>query len=1209
MKPEITTKRVFQNLSLLAFLVLALMILGGVAQGEHQLAPERRRPLSRIRNWLRGTDLTIRGIPGPQGGTMAASCQSTPVAKKELESPEGVCRLAYLTAAHCVDSDFRTIEFLGIGEVQKSSMRISIPREYSLSRAAQSREPQRGDSATIVFDVSCEKAKSVVPVPLAPVDSQGTTIINSNRVYLQKRQGQAQGNRGEGAQILADVNGSDGAMYRFYAPSPQGYAIVGGDSGGPIFNEKGQLVCPISGSEYEAKRENGQLTRLPDGTPDKVLDPFTVVCDKKAIARLRADLANFGLAPVSSSEAEDLSQQSQLAQNTPSAPQSASNPRPLFGSLGGGQPGTGTPDENGCINGVCPLPNGLGSQPGQGHSQDTVPGLRSRPQADSATAQTEIPARTSGGMKEVGPVRTSDLDKVLEDAKKKGFKHVVIRYGNDARCKYCRVLAGELRSQFGNDSDVLVIKVEDSVLDQREGIPQSELKSLDENGNWKKQGETHFGAGVGQLYKRQVQALRTRKPQSVPQQKQVQPQEQPQGFTQGSQNPSRGLYNGYQFAPVPNQEGLHYRRPEDPKSEPTGIFLKRMPDGTRRAARREADGTLSFLSNDAEAGLRQFYQANREKVGKLPTKQRQHVEEFLRSSEPSSAPQTQDSPSQSNHSGQGSAVPQQAAPQRSAPQPGGAQLNNRGFRNALPPTTGSVPADHEPKLDLEKNYARSEAEAKDKTPLHSAIGRCIECHTSDSGRKLILPENPDEALKTLAQKLSEHGPINPEMVVKMAESSIHGSLSEAEKQALYQHLFGTTDLKKVATLDEPQKVPPQEMDAQKLADLKKSIPKTTNPFLDSVLNSSSTKFYTDKERPAVYQVDKDTLGAGEGLKFRDTPDNVGRLGWKDLFRQSAETAKVFFRGILGTPAGLQNASDADYKTIKFIRNPTQNGATVPNDVFAIPSGIDSHKIDWKFPEGTVVGEMILVTDPTTGKDRVLQVRTRTKTGANSWQPDIYQAFPTAQSFSDRIKSVYSDGAWQKDPELKRMVEHLEKSSKMPTRSVTSDYAIPVYSGKGGVDQLPDLSPEKVARLLEGATLDSSLNKRWRSDGETESFAPTTKSNFHIVPKNYEAHTLEVSEASCMRCHQNAGTNFGVINPHARRNDGAQFAPPDAYGGIYGRDGIFSWHPFSSDRFSYQNFGNGVQGAKTDNRYDRNGKLMLQPGWIQSGLIRWLGKQK
>ncbi|NBT59587.1 hypothetical protein EBT16_12460, partial [bacterium] len=453
-------------------------------------------------------------------------------------------------------------------------------------------------------------------------------------------------------------------------------------------------------------------------------------------------------------------------------------------------------------------------------------------------------------------------------------------------------------------------------------------------------------------------------------------------------------------------------------------------------------------------------------------------------------------------------------------------LNNGNFRNALPPTTGTAAADHKPGPDLERTFAREQSQEKPSNPLHSAIGRCIDCHNTDSGRKLILSSKPEEALKTLSEKLSQHGPINPEMVVKMAESSAHGALSQEEKKALYQHLFGTTDLKEVAKLNEPENVPAQEMDAQQLADLKKNLPKTTNPFLDSVLASPSTKFYTDKERPAVYQVDKDTLGAGEGIKFRDSAENVGRLGWKDLFRQSVDTAKVFFKGLLGSPAGLQNASDADYKTIKFIRNPTEGGKMTPTEVTSIPSGIDSHKIDWKFPEGTVVGEIILVPDPTTGKDRVLQIRTRTKTGASSWQPDIYQAFPTAQSFADRIREVYSGGAWEKDPELKRMVEHLESSKKMPSQSTASDYAIPVYSGNGGVDQLPDLAPQKVARLLNGATLDSSLNKRWRTDGETESFAPTTKSNFHIVPKNYEAHSLEVSEASCMRCHQNAGTNFG-----------------------------------------------------------------------------------
>ncbi|NBT59010.1 hypothetical protein EBT16_09535, partial [bacterium] len=107
MKSENAQKRVFRNLSWLAFLVLALSLLVEVAQAEHQIAPERHRPLSRIRSWLRGTDLTIRGVP-QNGRTMASSCQSTPVAKKELDSPQGMCRLAYLTAAHCVDSPIQS---------------------------------------------------------------------------------------------------------------------------------------------------------------------------------------------------------------------------------------------------------------------------------------------------------------------------------------------------------------------------------------------------------------------------------------------------------------------------------------------------------------------------------------------------------------------------------------------------------------------------------------------------------------------------------------------------------------------------------------------------------------------------------------------------------------------------------------------------------------------------------------------------------------------------------------------------------------------------------------------------------------------------------------------------------------------------------------------------------------------------------------------
>lgn len=626
MKNENAQKRVFRNLSWLAFLVVVLSLIVEVAQAEHQQAPERRRPLARLfGERLRGTDLTIRGIQ-ENGRTMAASCQSTPVAKRELDSPQGMCRLAYLTAAHCVDSRFSSISFLGIGDIQKTDIKMSIPNEYFERGGQNSRQPKGGDSATLVFDISCDKAESVVPVPLAPVDSQGTTVINSKHVYLQKRQEETTGNRGQGAQILADVNGTDGAMFRFFAPSPQGYAIVGGDSGGPIFNERGQLVCPISGSEYEFKREQNLLTRLPDGTPDKLLDPFTVVCDKRAIGRLRADLAKFGLSPVSSGESEELSERARRD----SGAESAATPRPLLGNSGSGlglSGNPGTQNENGCEGGVCPLPNQSGSQ--QPHNSDVIPGLRNRPQVDEPSTETAIPARSSGGMKEIGPVRNSDLAKVFEDAKKKGFKHIIVRYGNDARCKYCRILAGELRNLFGKDSDVLVIKVEDSVPNTKQGIPQSELYAIDENGNWKQEGETQFGSGVGADYKQKVQALRSRKKPPVPQ---PQPQQQPQDFSQGTSNPQRGIHNGYQFEPVQDKSGLQYRRPEEPQSDPTAIFLKRMPDGSRRAARKESDGSLTFLSKDAEEGLRQYYQSNKEKVAKLSQKHQKYIEEFLRSS-------------------------------------------------------------------------------------------------------------------------------------------------------------------------------------------------------------------------------------------------------------------------------------------------------------------------------------------------------------------------------------------------------------------------------------------------------------------------------------------------------------------------------------------------------------------------------------------------
>ena len=719
----------------------------GEVRAEHQSNAFRRRPLARIASWLKGTDLTIN-LGGAQ-----ASCQSTVVAKRELDN--GLCRIGLLTAAHCVDSRFRSIQVAGIGEVSRESMKVEIPDIYFQNGGAGSRTPSGGDSATIVFDVACDKASQVQPVPLAPVNSDGTTAIETSKVYLQKRQEETTGNRGQGAQIVADVRERSGAMFEFYAPTPQGFAIVGGDSGGPVFNSKGQLVCPISGSSYEYQRETGQLRR-PRSSEDSLLDPFTVVCDKKAISRLKQDLAKWGLAPTSGVDAapvQDSLAGGSLAERPSDSSAGGSAARagmgsgnslqPLLGSAGGGSHlgGGGGSGGGECENGVCPLPGNASSA--------------QRPEADAADELT-IPSRNSGGFVEKGPVSRNDLARVMDEAKKAGFKHIVIRYGNDASCPYCRVLRDELRRQFGEDSDVLVIKVNGAGPIEGKGIPQSELHSLDETGDWEKQGGTQVGAQAARGFRAQVNAQKSqaaREGRNAPQRQRAdnsqgagaaqptpdqaqrptprpnQPSTPPSTPPHSSgQNPAAGraqarpqadesddaaaaplppqnVFNGYRFETSPIHGGLHFLKPDEAASPENAIFLKRQSDGTRRASIKNTDGTFTTLPDDVQKGLYQYYGTQKDKVAHLPEKERRFVSDFTQ------APQVQ-------------AIAE-------APTQGPTPNREIGSKDTTPPAPVEEPKGHEAKKPETPSEPkeRPDEEKKAEAPTESEF----ECIAKDGG--------------------------------------------------------------------------------------------------------------------------------------------------------------------------------------------------------------------------------------------------------------------------------------------------------------------------------------------------------------------------------------------------------------------------------------------------------------------------------------------
>jgi len=238
------------------------------------------RPTEKAESKSVGADLIIHFSNGGSG-----ACQSTPIAKNEIEGQMGKCRVALLTASHCIDQPFDSIEIDNQITIPRHCTATRMPSEYFNNYDPTNPHiPVSGDSSTLVFDTDCDKVSHLNPVPLAPIEKDGTTRIDSAKVFLQKRKAETTGNIGGGVQISAELSGSDQGMFRFYAPTPQGFAIVGGDSGGAVLNDRGQLICPIAGSSYEAMRANNQLTRV--RTDDKTpLDPFSIICDKRAIAK------------------------------------------------------------------------------------------------------------------------------------------------------------------------------------------------------------------------------------------------------------------------------------------------------------------------------------------------------------------------------------------------------------------------------------------------------------------------------------------------------------------------------------------------------------------------------------------------------------------------------------------------------------------------------------------------------------------------------------------------------------------------------------------------------------------------------------------------------------------------------------------------------------------------------------------------------------
>lgn len=335
------------------------------------------------------------------------------------------------------------------------------------------------------------------------------------------------------------------------------------------------------------------------------------------------------------------------------------------------------------------------------------------------------------------------------------------------------------------------------------------------------------------------------------------------------------------------------------------------------------------------------------------------------------------------------------------------------------------------------------------------------------------------------------------------------------------------------------------MSAKRAAELRGLLPKVADESLQRILDDPQLIFYTEDEIPRAYQSwDHVTTG------IHSAEYNISANGGEPHGNGNVEFP-------WGDPAGTHRARNM--WSFRFLSLPKDDeGHIRPIVWFRKVLRNDIHRgYGWRFPVGTVIGEVLVLRDPE-GGSHAFEVRTRRRT-RDDWMVDVFRPFPRSEDLVARIHELRPD--WEADEGLKKVVTTVSAKKNLRSKVLRDDHPSRVFKQKMGVDALPPLDDKLVAELLDTTVFRSALGAYWK-EGENgvNTAAPTTNDSFHVVPANYDAGFVEVDRFSCMRCHE-------TVNQHVDRFDSGR----DWYGRIRGSDGIFSFHPFDPSCISYNGY--------------------------------------
>ncbi len=351
-------------------------------------------------------------------------------------------------------------------------------------------------------------------------------------------------------------------------------------------------------------------------------------------------------------------------------------------------------------------------------------------------------------------------------------------------------------------------------------------------------------------------------------------------------------------------------------------------------------------------------------------------------------------------------------------------------------------------------------------------------------------------------------------------------------------------------LDAPR--PAEMLPAARLALVASRMPRVACGWLKDVLESPDTMFY---DRTSIVPGYQDSFGDNVVTPIGMRPNTIDR-GLIDTAVPGGHAQIFVERGLFHFPFGRPIANQGDNAIVNFLHLPRAGGELAPVVWWRRDPNSYTHRYEWMFPKGTVLGELLFVVRGD-GTMFPFEIRARVRE-LDHWRNEVVRPFPTAAALAAALERKRAERpAWEAADDVAALIAHLRDPSTLePAQLRATHFAGSFPAIDGAADALPGIAdPELVGQLLLETPFVTAREQVWKQSGSLIAYAATTSAGFHVVPRGYDGGFLRVDDQTCARCHEHAGRPFRDYYDNIL-----------AYGELWGMDDSFTWHPFRNDRF-------------------------------------------